>query len=156
MVYRNERIAGAIPYVERRRRTRRPPGGASRRLIAIWLELMHELSIALSIVEIAAEEAERHRAARVEVVHLRLGALSGVVKDALLFSWDLACADTPLAGSRLEVEEIPIKIWCAACQSERTLDAELDFRCPRCGSAAEVRSGRELELSALEIQEGPV
>ena len=114
---------------------------------------MHELSIALSIVEIASEEAERHDAARVEAVHVKIGALAGVVKDALLFSWDLACADTPLAGSRLLVEEIPIKVWCAACHAERTLDIEIDFRCPSCGGSSELRTGRELELSAIEIQE---
>ena len=117
---------------------------------------MHELSIALSIVETATEEGQRHRG-RVEVVHLRLGALSGVVKDALLFSWNLACEDTQLAGARLEVEEIPVTVWCAACRIERTLDADLDLRCPACaGSAIEVRSGRELELSALEIREDEV
>ena len=64
---------------------------------------MHELSIAASIVELASEEAERQRG-RVEVVHLKLGALSGVVRDALLFSWDLACDQTPLAGAKLEIE----------------------------------------------------
>ena len=115
---------------------------------------MHELSIALSIVETASEEAQRH-GGRVEAVHLRLGAFSGVVKDALLFSWDLACADTPLAGARLEIEEIPVRVWCPTCQFERTLDAEFDLRCPVCGgSDTELRTGRELELSALEIQDG--
>jgi hydrogenase nickel incorporation protein HypA/HybF len=64
---------------------------------------MHELSIAASIVEIAAEEAGR-QGGRVEAVHLKLGALSGVVRDALLFSWDLACEETPLAGAKLEIE----------------------------------------------------
>lgn len=65
---------------------------------------MHELSIAASIVEIATEEAQRH-GGRVGAVHLKLGALSGVVKDALLFSWDLACGDTPIAGAQLAIEE---------------------------------------------------
>ena len=59
---------------------------------------MHELSIALALVEMAAEEAERH-GARVVAVHLRLGPLSGVVKEALLspMSWR---AGTPLEGTR--------------------------------------------------------
>jgi len=45
---------------------------------------MHELSIAMGIVEAATEEAQK-RGVQVSAVHLRLGALSGVVKDALLF-----------------------------------------------------------------------
>jgi hydrogenase nickel incorporation protein HypA/HybF len=64
---------------------------------------MHELSIAASIVEIASEEAARY-GGRVAVVHLKLGALSGVVREALQFSWELACDDTPVAGARLEIE----------------------------------------------------
>ncbi len=62
---------------------------------------MHELSIAMSIVELAQEEAGRRGDIRIKAVHLRLGALSGVVKDALLSSYEMACDDTPLEGSRL-------------------------------------------------------
>ena len=68
---------------------------------------MHELSIAMSIVDLATEEAQRQGAVRVEAVHLKLGALSGVVKEALLFSWDLACRETPVEGAKLSVEEAP-------------------------------------------------
>src|SRR5579862_4129358 len=59
---------------------------------------MHELSIAMGIVEAATEEAQK-RGVQVSAVHLRLGALSGVVKDALLFSYEVACQDTALQGS---------------------------------------------------------
>ena len=51
---------------------------------------MHELSIALSIVELAHEEAERRGGVRINAVHLKLGSLSGVVKEALLFSYDVS------------------------------------------------------------------
>jgi hydrogenase nickel incorporation protein HypA/HybF len=64
---------------------------------------MHELSIAAEIVELATEEAAR-RGCKVEVVHLKLGALSGVVREALEFSWDVACEETPIAGARLAIE----------------------------------------------------
>ncbi len=50
---------------------------------------MHELSIALSILDVAAEEAERQGNARVVAIHLRLGPLSGVVKGALLSAFEL-------------------------------------------------------------------
>ena len=63
---------------------------------------MHELSIAMSIVDMALEEAER-RDVTIDAVHLELGPLSGVVADALLFSYEMACDGTPLEGSRLVI-----------------------------------------------------
>jgi hydrogenase nickel incorporation protein HypA/HybF len=70
---------------------------------------MHELSIAMSIADAAAEEARSYTGTRVCAVHLRLGDLSGVVKDALLFSWDASCEGTALSGVRLVIEETPGK-----------------------------------------------
>jgi hydrogenase nickel incorporation protein HypA/HybF len=67
---------------------------------------MHELSIAMSIADAAAEEAGKFEHSRVSAVHLRLGDLSGVVKDALLFSWDASCAGTPLEGAQLVIDEV--------------------------------------------------
>src|SRR2546421_264202 len=59
---------------------------------------MHELSIAVNIVDIASEEAKRLSARRVDVVHLKVGALSGVAREALLFAWQLASDDTAVAA----------------------------------------------------------
>ena len=79
---------------------------------------MHELSIAMSLVEMAAEEAEQ-RGARVLATHVRLGALSGVVKEALLSAYEMAAEGTPLEGTALVIEEIPVVIHCAVCQQDR-------------------------------------
>ncbi len=68
---------------------------------------MHELSIALCIVDIASEEAEKHTPARVHATHLKLGPLAGVVKEALLSAYELACEGTPLEGSQLVIDEVP-------------------------------------------------
>ena len=114
---------------------------------------MHELSIAMSIVEIAQEERER-LGGRVSAVHLKLGPMAGVVKDALLFSYDVACQDTPLEGSRLLIEEMPLVVFCPQCEVQRVLPAPHSLRCPECGTLTpEVRGGRELEVFAMEIVE---
>jgi hydrogenase nickel incorporation protein HypA/HybF len=113
---------------------------------------MHELSIAMSIVEMAEEEAER-RGAQVSAVHLKLGVLTGVVKEALLSSYEMACEDTPLKGARLIVEEVPIVVFCVPCQARRGLTSAQWFCCPECGTpCSEVVQGKELEVVALEIQ----
>ena len=113
---------------------------------------MHELSVALSLVELAQEEAER-LGRRVRAVHLRLGALSGVASEALLASYEIACADTPLEGSRLVIEKVAVVVFCPRCQAERALDSVQWFGCSECGTLApEVRRGKELELVALEVE----
>jgi len=114
---------------------------------------MHELSIAMSIVEAAQEEGQK-RGVRVSAVHLRLGALSGVVKDSLLFSYEIACQDTPLEGSQLIVEDVPVIVFCPHCNERRTLRSVQLFECPECGAATgNILQGKELEVFALEVED---
>jgi hydrogenase nickel incorporation protein HypA/HybF len=115
---------------------------------------MHELSIALSILEVTEEEAERRGGVQVEAIHLRLGPLSGVVKEALLGAWQLACEQTAFEKSRLVIEEVPIAVFCSTCQAERPVRSIQQFCCVECGTpASEVVRGRELLVSALELGE---
>ena len=112
---------------------------------------MHELSIAMSIVDMAQEEAQR-RGIQVCAVHLKLGRLSGVVKEALLSSYEMACFDTPLAGSELVIKEVPIVVFCPNCKAERPLNSMQLFCCSECGTPTpEVVRGKELEVVALEV-----
>lgn len=114
---------------------------------------MHELSIAISLVEMAQEEAAR-RNAEVQSVHIRLGKLSGVVKEALLSSYEMASFETPLQGSQLVIEEVPIIVFCTICNANRSVDSEQWFVCSACGSPTPlVVQGKELEMVALEIRE---
>jgi hydrogenase nickel incorporation protein HypA/HybF len=114
---------------------------------------MHELSIAMSIVELAEEEAEQ-RGVSVIAVHLKLGPLSGVVKSALVSAYEMACEQTVLEGSRLIIEEVPILVYCPKCEVSRTLTSIQWFSCPECRSpVSEVLQGRELQVTALEVRQ---
>lgn len=114
---------------------------------------MHELSIAMSIVDMAQEEAER-RSVQVEAIHLELGVLSGIVKEALLFSYQIACDGTPLEGSRLVVKEVPIEVYCPVCNMPKTLPSMQSLCCPDCGAQTpKIIHGRELMLTALELRQ---
>jgi hydrogenase nickel incorporation protein HypA/HybF len=115
---------------------------------------MHELSIAMSIVEMAQEEAERRGQVHVQAVHLRLGKLAGVVKEALLSSYQMACEATPLQGSQLVIEEVPVEVFCPKCDVQRRIHSIQWFCCPECGTPTpSVVRGKELEVVALEIME---
>jgi hydrogenase nickel insertion protein HypA len=113
---------------------------------------LHELSIALSIVEGAEEEVTRQGGGHVCSVYLKLGPLSGVVKEALLFSYDLACEGTSLAGSNLIIEDIPVRLDCKPCGRKGDAVSMQCLQCAVCGSPGRLGSGTELEMVALEMQ----
>ncbi|GAA2722276.1 MULTISPECIES: hydrogenase maturation nickel metallochaperone HypA [Streptomyces] len=115
---------------------------------------MHELSIATAIVERAAALARPHGPAAVAAVRVRVGELAGVVPDALRFSFAVARQDTELAAARLDVEEIPARARCAACAHDFAVGTPPFLWCPRCeGSTTHLLSGRELEITGIELQE---
>ncbi len=115
---------------------------------------MHELSLAMSILDIAGEEADRRGGAVIKSIYLKMGPLSGVIKQALVSAFDLAREDSPFADSQLMVEEVPLVVMCHVCQTEKILPSLQDFCCPECGTpCGDVISGRELEIVAMEIEE---
>jgi hydrogenase nickel incorporation protein HypA/HybF len=113
---------------------------------------MHELSIALSIVDGVLEEAKRHASARVETVYVRVGQLSGVDKDALLFSYRVASENTPLRDSRLVIEDVVVVIHCPKCNADRPAHSFPALFCATCGTVADrVVDGEQLEINRLEL-----
>lgn len=107
----------------------------------------------MSMIEMATEEATNRGGVRVNAIHLKLGPLSGVVKEALLFSYDVACHGTLLEGSSLVIEEVPVVVFCSSCQTESTLDSLQQFTCGNCQApTSQVLHGKELEVVALEIE----
>ena len=122
---------------------------------------MHELSLVTSIVETVTETLaalpDSSRGARVLEVRLRVGALASVIPESLEFCWGIVSEGTPLEGSQLVVNVLPVVVHCAPCGIDSELEGVQSFRCPRCGEpCAEIRQGRELEIDSIEIDDGEV
>jgi hydrogenase nickel incorporation protein HypA/HybF len=66
---------------------------------------MHELSIALSLVDVACGKAAALGDIRVDAVFIRIGPLAGVVKESLLFCFDEAAKGSAIEGARLEIAD---------------------------------------------------
>jgi hydrogenase nickel incorporation protein HypA/HybF len=113
---------------------------------------MHELSLAMSIVEIAAEVC-RDRGGRARTINVRIGPLSGVVPSALQSAFQLAREqEETLAQAELAFEETPLVIRCSQCD-ENVVATFPELICPHCNlPSANVVSGRELEVTTLEIE----
>ena len=113
---------------------------------------MHELSIVLSIIDEVGEQSEACNLHDIEVVHLKVGVFSGVDPNALLFAWELACEGTPFEHSRLEIEIVPLIIYCAVCRQDRTPPSQYQLCCPECKTpSGTIVTGRELEVVSLEV-----
>lgn len=111
---------------------------------------MHELSICGSIADIVGRHADGRK---VDVIHLQVGRLRQIVPDTLLYCWGLVSAQTPLAGSRLEVESIPARVDCRGCGGSAELEQPV-FRCPHCDSTeVALVAGEEFLITSLELAE---
>jgi hydrogenase nickel incorporation protein HypA/HybF len=114
---------------------------------------VHELSIALSIIDIATSESIRHGAQSVSAIHVKLGELSGVVQEALEYSYSLAVEDTELREAKLVIEKIGVRVECPVCGGVRPVKSPQCLCCEVCGTpASAVVQGQELLVSALEIR----
>lgn len=115
---------------------------------------MHELSIAQSIYETVLQEMERRKLPAISAVGVRVGALSGVLADALQFSFEAIIIDSPLAGCEFAIEELPVRGSCRNC-GKAFVVKDFRFCCPSCQSGQiEVTQGYELEIAYLEVEEG--
>ena len=113
--------------------------------------IMHELSIMQSALSMALEKARQAGASRVHVIRLRIGALSGVVPDALQFAFEALAPGTPAENGQLAVENVPARFWCATCTREFQSD-DMFAECPDCHKpSGELRAGREMELASMEV-----
>ena len=113
---------------------------------------MHELSIMDSALTMVLEQAQRAGAQHVRVIHLRIGALSGVVPEALQFAFEALTPGTLAEGAQLAIEPIKAKFWCPTCNGEFKAD-DIFAECPDCHRpSGDLRAGRELEVVSMEIE----
>ena len=112
---------------------------------------VHEVGVMQSALELAEEQARLRGATRIHRITLRIGPLAGVEPEALAFAFDVVTTGTMAEGATLTVDAVPVVCFCETCAQEFA-PADFVFACPRCGAlSGEVRSGRELELTSLEV-----
>jgi len=114
---------------------------------------MHEMSIAMSIVDIACKEAQKDGAPSISKIELDVGTLAGIMVDSLKFCYDSVCKGTLAENSELVVNEVPGKGHCIKCDHEFEIDSFMAL-CPKCESyKIEIMQGRELKLKAVVVDE---
>ena len=113
---------------------------------------MHEFSVTAQIVDSVIEEVRKHNATRVDEVHLRIGELTFLGKEQVLFAYEVLSEGTVLEGSKLVIGDELVVVACTECGYEGSVEyfetlPEFHYRtprlaCPRCGGKVDVVSGR--------------
>jgi hydrogenase nickel incorporation protein HypA/HybF len=112
---------------------------------------MHEVGITRSIIEIAERSAREQGARKILSVTVEIGALSGVMAEAVEFCFEACSGGTFLEGTALIIERIAGRGRCRECNTESEIDSTT-FTCPACGEFALDRlQGDELRIKEMEI-----
>lgn len=113
---------------------------------------MHELSICQALVRKMTELAREHSASRVVEARIAIGPLSGVEPRLIENAYPLACAGTPAEGSRLAIEQRPLRVRCQVCNEESPA-ASSRLVCAHCGDwRTDLIGGDELLLLQVEFE----
>ncbi|MCP4571376.1 MAG: hydrogenase maturation nickel metallochaperone HypA [bacterium] len=111
---------------------------------------MHEMSIVMSILDMAADRARAADARVINAIEIEVGGLAGVELEPLRFCFQVARRDIA-PEAELIVHEIPGRGRCAGCGSEAAMDFAWAV-CPDCGEVGlEVLQGRELRVRSLSV-----
>jgi len=110
---------------------------------------MHELSLVQGVVDICEQHSGGRR---VLEVTLEIGALSGVVPEALEFCFEAAAKETLLEGAKLIINRVPATGFCTVCGVVSKMETYFDS-CPCCGALGlDLRSGDEMRVKDLEVE----
>lgn len=111
---------------------------------------MHELSLCRSIAGIATRASGGRT---VRSIELDVGYFRQVVPETLAYCWGVVTPGTPLEGSELAINHIPVVVECHVCGASTTIGALPILVCP-CGSydVTMVR-GDEFLVRSLEVEE---
>jgi len=110
---------------------------------------MHEMSIAVDMIQQIERIAAEHGVSRIERIELEVGVLRLIVPEALQDAFAAVAADTVAEGAELNMVETPARARCGACGAEYPVQVE-DYLCPQCGQAAgQILAGNDIIIKSL-------
>jgi len=110
---------------------------------------MHELSLAVSIVDIANGEAEKNKIKHFTGIEIVVGTLSGVVAEALILALKEAVTGSSLERAEIKLIQVDAEAKCENCQHVFPINDLYDI-CPQCNSFQKnITKGKEFEIKTL-------
>ena len=121
--------------------------------------VVHEFSVATSLVEALLEIAKKQSSSKVVEVQLKVGKLRVLSLEQLRFSYEILAKGTILEGSHLTIEETPGVAKCSNCDYRETLEtSDLTYHfglprmsCPKCATPLMIEGGDECLITKVRL-----
>ena len=114
---------------------------------------MHELSIAQNIIDTVTTSVKNKKISKIKKIYISLGVLSGVEKDALIFSYNLIPKDKLFEKSKLVIKENVLVVYCPKCKTNTSIKNSFVLKCSLCGNlTSNIVEGKELKIDKIEIK----
>jgi hydrogenase nickel incorporation protein HypA/HybF len=112
---------------------------------------MHELSIAMALMEQVEEVRLANGGGKVIAVDVKVGAWQLVVPEILSGYFDQLAEGTPLEAAEIRIESVEATARCKECSEEFSVEDNF-LVCPECGAlGCTLLSGDELYLAGVEL-----
>ncbi len=113
---------------------------------------MHELSIAMNIIDIAEEYLNKSDAGKIVEIEIEIGELSGVIPEALDFAMNNAVSDTVLDNAKINIVIVKGIAKCKLCSEEFAMN-QAYTPCPKCEEYnSEITAGKEMRIKSLLVE----
>jgi hydrogenase nickel incorporation protein HypA/HybF len=110
---------------------------------------MHELTVAMDIIEIVLKEAETNSVSQIFEVQLKIGNLSGIDAEALQFNLKFAVKETILEHTVFTIHTVSGYGRCNSCNRDFEMQ-DLLSSCPDCRKpASSIVRGREMKVLSI-------
>ncbi len=114
---------------------------------------MHEMSLAMNIVDIACTKATEAGGTAIREIEVEVGRLAGVMVESLSFCFSAATHGTMAEGAELRIIDTPAEAECMECRTKFAIESCWG-RCPSCDSwRLDVLKGRELRVLSITFDE---
>jgi len=112
---------------------------------------MHEMSIALSILDIVKNEAEKANSKKITEIVMEIGNLAGVEIEALEFAMKACLTEDLVKDCALKIKTIDALSLCNDCLKEFECE-NLFSVCPHCGSySSKLIKGQEMSVKSIVV-----
>ncbi len=113
---------------------------------------MHELTVAVNIVQIVNDEVKERNISKVDEMVLDVGEMAGIDFEALDFALQEAVRNSPLERTRITINKIEARAKCMECGHEFAINDFLS-NCPECGNFQfDIIKGKELKIKSLTVE----